>query len=69
MTCATCSAATLAPLVEGGVSVWKICDRARRALEDAEISIEGKAAIHELMAVATLLAADNARKELLHDPG
>lgn len=61
MICATCSAAVLAPMVEGGVSVSKMCERVRRAVSAAEMPIEDKAAIHELCAVAMLLAAENAR--------
>ena len=61
MTCPTCSAAVLAPLVEGGVSISKITERARRAAENLNHAERG--AIEELCNVATLLAA-----ELAHRP-
>ncbi len=59
MTCALCSAAVFGPLVQDGVSVGKVCERARRAAKD--LDLDGKAAIENLCNVACLLAAEARR--------
>jgi hypothetical protein len=56
MTCALCSAAVFGPLVQDGVSVGKLCERARRA--SADLDMDGRAAIENLCNVAMLLAAE-----------
>jgi hypothetical protein len=56
MTCALCSAAVFGPLVQDGVSVGKLCERARRASKD--LSMDDRAAIENLCNVAMLLAAE-----------
>lgn len=56
--CPLCSAATLAPLIEGGVSIRKICERALRAVEDAGCDRATRAAVQRLADTANYLAAE-----------
>ena len=65
MSCVICSAAVLAPLIEGGVSVRKIGNRARETFRkcelSGEVSGELRTAIENLANIADLLAAELAR--------
>lgn len=70
MTCALCSAAVFGPLVQGGVSIAKIAERAKRAVaaldgacEDGVALREAKAAVSALADTANLLAAEAAERE------
>ena len=62
MTCALCSAAVFGPLVHDGVSVGKMCQRARRAARDLDMN--GRADVENLCNVAVLLAAELATREI-----
>lgn len=60
--CPLCAAATLAPLIEGGVSIRKIGERAIRAAESDGCSLETRGFIQALADTANYLAAEAAMK-------
>ena len=60
--CPLCAAATLAPLIEGGVSIRKIGERAIRAVEAEDYSFAARSAVQRLADTANYLAAGAAMK-------
>ncbi len=56
MKCAQCSAAVLVALVPGGVSAWKIAERARAAT--VNLNAEERAAVHLCADTLNWLAAE-----------
>ena len=60
-TCARCSAAVFGPLVQEGVSIRTIANRARRAADLLE-DISARSDVHALADTAEMLAAEAAMK-------
>jgi hypothetical protein len=59
MKCAQCSASVLVALVPGGVSAWKIAERAREAA--TKLDAADKSAVHLCADTLNWLAAELAR--------